>query len=43
MNTNIVPFGKYKGKDIEEFLADRNYIEWVLSQQGINKTQGYLQ
>ena len=31
----IVPFGKYKGKPITEFLADKNYVEWCKNQPGM--------
>ena len=28
----IVPFGKYKGQNIETMLQDRQYIDWLLAQ-----------
>jgi uncharacterized protein (DUF3820 family) len=28
----IIPFGKYKGCDIAEMIADREYIEWLQAQ-----------
>lgn len=31
----IMPFGKYKGKPITEFLADKNYVEWCKNQPGM--------
>ena len=31
-SSNIVPFGKYKGKPIEVMLTDRQYCEWLASQ-----------
>jgi hypothetical protein len=27
LSTNIVPFGRYKGKPVEEMLADKGYPE----------------
>jgi hypothetical protein len=30
--TNIVPFGKYKDRPVEEMIADTNYIEWLQGQ-----------
>lgn len=32
MTTEIVPFGKYKGKPIEVMAQDRQYVEWVMAQ-----------
>lgn len=29
---NIVPFGKYKGKQIEELVADTAYVDWLTAQ-----------
>jgi hypothetical protein len=31
-NSNIVPFGKYKGQSIETILADPGYKDWLLAQ-----------
>ena len=31
--TNIVPFGKYKGQDVEVMQADQGYVDWFLQQQ----------
>jgi len=28
----LIPFGKYKGRQIEEILADRDYVEWLQAQ-----------
>jgi hypothetical protein len=28
----IVPFGKYRGRALEEMLADRDYCDWLLAQ-----------
>lgn len=34
MTFRHIPFGKYKGKTIEEvFLVDRGYLEWLLAQK----------
>ena len=30
--TNIVPFGKYKGRLVEELVADKNYTDWLTAQ-----------
>lgn len=27
-----VPFGKYKGKPVTEFINDKSYVEWVINQ-----------
>jgi hypothetical protein len=35
MNTEIVPFGKYKNQPIELMLADQNYLEWIAGQPGL--------
>lgn len=35
MNTEIVPFGKYKDRPVEAMLADQNYVEWIAGQPGI--------
>lgn len=32
MNTDIVPFGKYKGQPIESLAADRGYCDWLMAQ-----------
>jgi hypothetical protein len=37
MTGMIVPFGKYRGKPIEELLADRSYCDWMLAQPGIRE------
>jgi uncharacterized protein (DUF3820 family) len=29
---NVVPFGKYKGRPVEELIADAGYLEWLQSQ-----------
>jgi hypothetical protein len=31
----IVPFGRYKGKPVTEFLADTAYVEWCKKQPGM--------
>jgi hypothetical protein len=35
MNSEIVPFGKYKDQPVELMLADQNYLEWITGQPGI--------
>lgn len=34
---NIVPFGKYRGKPVEDMMADQNYCEWLMGQPGIRE------
>jgi len=31
--TQIIPFGKYKGRPVESLAADREYCEWLISQE----------
>ena len=31
-DTLIVPFGKYKGKNVLELIADENYVQWLKQQ-----------
>lgn len=33
-NIPLVPFGKYKGKPVTDFLADKSYVSWA-KQQGL--------
>jgi hypothetical protein len=35
MNLEIVPFGKYKDRAVDEPLADPNYLNWLLGQPDI--------
>jgi hypothetical protein len=35
MNSEIVPFGKYKNQPLETLLAHQSYLEWVSGQPGI--------
>ncbi len=35
MSLPIVGFGKYKGRPVDELIADRKYYEWCKSQPGI--------
>ena len=30
--TDLVPFGKYRGRPVTDLIADRNYVEWLLAQ-----------
>jgi|KBSMisStandDraft_5_1062788.scaffolds.fasta_scaffold42517_5 hypothetical protein len=32
MNTQLVPFGKYKGQPVEALAQDREYCEWLMGQ-----------
>jgi hypothetical protein len=33
--TDLVPFGKYRGQPVESMLADQNYLQWVMAQPGL--------
>jgi len=33
----IVPFGKHKGKPVEELIADQGYCEWLMAQPGFRE------
>ena len=30
--TDLVPFGKYRGRPVTDLIADRSYVEWLLAQ-----------
>lgn len=32
MDDKIIPFGRYKGKSLEELASDKSYIQWLLAQ-----------
>lgn len=32
MSNELIPFGKYKGRQVEEILDDRPYVEWLIAQ-----------
>lgn len=36
-DSNIVPFGKYRGQSINQLLADQNYCCWLLAQPGFRE------
>lgn len=31
-NTDLVPFGKYRGQPLDTLFADRGYLQWLLAQ-----------
>jgi hypothetical protein len=33
-DANIVPFGKYRGRPLEEMMADPSYCAWAMAQSG---------
>ena len=42
MSSEIVPFGKHKGKPIEALLDDREYLDWLLSQAWFQQRYGNI-
>lgn len=40
--SNIVPFGKHKGKSVEALLDDREYLDWLLQQGWFQQRYGNL-
>jgi len=32
MNSDVIPFGKYKGKPVEVLASDKGYCDWLMSQ-----------
>ncbi len=40
--SDIVPFGKHKGKSVEALLTDREYLDWLLSQGWFQQRYGNL-
>jgi hypothetical protein len=44
MNTKaeVIPFGKYKGQEVEHLLGDDKYIEWLLAQPWFKQRYGNL-
>jgi|SRR4051812_38333639 uncharacterized protein (DUF3820 family) len=38
--SNVVPFGKYRGKPIAELTADRKYCKWLAAQPWFRETYG---
>ncbi|MBP0492198.1 hypothetical protein [Roseomonas indoligenes] len=42
MADNVVPFGKYKGKPVEDMLADAGYMEWIGAQPWFRERFGHL-
>jgi uncharacterized protein (DUF3820 family) len=39
---NVVPFGKYKGRLVEELIADTSYLEWLQAQPWFRERYGNL-
>lgn len=40
--TNIVPFGKHKGKPIEALIADQDYVSWLQQQSWFRERYGNI-
>jgi hypothetical protein len=40
--SDIVPFGKHKGKPVEALLDDREYLDWLLSQSWFQQQYGNI-
>lgn len=41
-DANIVPFGKYRGRPIDEMMADASYCAWAMSQPGLRERYASL-
>ena len=41
-NVDIIPFGKYKGKTIQEVSNDSQYFEWLQNQDWFKLKYGNL-
>lgn len=39
-NTDIVPFGKYKGRPVVDLIADRDYTDWLAAQPWFRQRYG---
>jgi len=39
---NLIPFGKYKGKEIEQVAEDKHYLEWLCAQAWFRERHGDL-
>ena len=39
---NVVTFGKYRGKTVDEMLADKGYMQWLEAQPWFREKYGYL-
>lgn len=42
MADDVVPFGKYKGRPVDEMLADTGYMEWLGAQPWFRERFGHL-
>jgi len=42
MSSEIIPFGKYKGQPLEILKEDRQYTEWIMSQDWFVKRYSHL-
>jgi uncharacterized protein (DUF3820 family) len=40
--SDLVPFGKHKGKSVEALLNDREYVDWLLSQGWFQQQYGNI-
>jgi uncharacterized protein (DUF3820 family) len=42
MTESVVPFGKYRGRPVDEMLADNGYMEWLGAQPWFRERFGHL-
>lgn len=42
-NTNIIPFGKYKGQPLEAIQEDKQYLDWLMAQDWFRSRYPQLQ
>lgn len=42
MSSEIVPFGKHKGKPLDALLDDREYLDWLLAQSWFQQRYGNI-
>lgn len=42
MDQKIVPFGKYKGRSVDELTADQDYVNWLLAQPWFEQRFSYI-
>ena len=38
----VIPFGKYKGRDVEEIAGDKQYIDWLCAQSWFREKHVHL-
>ena len=42
LNVNSITFGKYKGKDLELMLKDREYCKWIINEEWFQNNYEYI-